>query len=248
MDGVANNHSKSSDNHTLGNTRWFASSSAASPCTTNYLSRAQQQQNSGTMDRLRFSNNHLESTVEELKLEIAFYKGEIKRLEVEKDVLKEDVDRVSSLFDNWVVQASGQAYKDVIGSTASGSNSDKRESPSRDVVAPEDCSADSPSTSGSGSNSGRESMSNSNDKSVNHEHSSKQDVAIPSTVIDNRRNAASTSMSQGISYIKEMVKYPCQSISDALAVRNDPRIWLITSCQSPYYIEVCCVKYLFSNL
>ncbi len=217
---------------------------------------------------LRATNNHLESTVDELKLEIAYYKGEIQRLELEKDFLKGDVDRISNLFDNWVVEASGQAYKEVMGKsvsssrvdTSGGNSSSSLVNTATPITSVSSPSLDTNKESSSNGESGQSSLTNSNENSNNNSNdnsnnnsnsnSAKQEgfstqgssslealLAIEDRLY-NRRNAASTSASQGVSYIKEMVRYPCQSISDALNLRGDHRIWLVTSCQSPFYIEV----------
>ena len=49
-------------------------------------------------ERLRSDNVRLGSTINELQLEISYYKGELKRLEWEKNLLKQDVTKMSSLF------------------------------------------------------------------------------------------------------------------------------------------------------
>ena len=54
------------------------------------------------IEHLRVSHFRLNSLVQELRLEIAYYQGETKRLEWEKNVLKQDVDRLSSLFTGWL--------------------------------------------------------------------------------------------------------------------------------------------------
>lgn len=51
---------------------------------------------------LRSSNFCLKSTVQELRLEIAYYQGEAKRLEWEKNVLKQDLGKMSALFKGWL--------------------------------------------------------------------------------------------------------------------------------------------------
>ncbi len=208
---------------------------------------------------LRATNNHLESTVDELKLEIAYYKGEIQRLELEKDFLKGDVDRISNLFDNWVVEASGQAYKEVMGNSLSSSRVDTSGGNSSSSLV-NTANMSSPSLDANKESSGQSSLTNSNENSNNNSNDNSNDNSNSNSAkqegvsmqgsssleallaiedrLYNRRNAASTSASQGVSYIKEMVRYPCQSISDALNLRDDHRIWLVTSCQSPFFIEV----------
>lgn len=53
-------------------------------------------------DHLKNSNHRLQATVQELRLELCYFKGEIKRLEYEKKLLKQDADNVSKLFKAWV--------------------------------------------------------------------------------------------------------------------------------------------------
>jgi hypothetical protein len=54
------------------------------------------------LERLRSNQFRLNSLVQELRLEISYYQGETKRLEWEKNVLKCDVDRLTSLFAGWL--------------------------------------------------------------------------------------------------------------------------------------------------
>ena len=58
----------------------------------------QQQQQGADNERLRSDNIRLGSTINELQLEISYYKGELKRVEWEKNLLKQDVSKMSSLF------------------------------------------------------------------------------------------------------------------------------------------------------
>ena len=51
---------------------------------------------------LRSNNTRLNSTVNELRLEIEYYQGETKRLEWEKNVLKQDIGKMSTLFKGWL--------------------------------------------------------------------------------------------------------------------------------------------------
>jgi len=55
-----------------------------------------------SIDHLRSTNNRLEAGIQELKLEIAFHKSEIQRLELEKGALHQDIKRMSSLFKSWI--------------------------------------------------------------------------------------------------------------------------------------------------
>lgn len=56
------------------------------------------------LEQLRANNFRLNSLVQELRLEITYYQGETKRLEWEKNVLKQDVNRMSSLFKGWLAE------------------------------------------------------------------------------------------------------------------------------------------------
>ncbi|RYH18374.1 hypothetical protein EON65_27285 [archaeon] len=71
---------------------------------------------SAEMEQLREANARLSATVQELKLEISYYKGESKRLELEKNVLSQDVTRMSGLFKNWLnelqVSTARNVFKD----------------------------------------------------------------------------------------------------------------------------------------
>lgn len=106
-------------------------------------------------EQLRLSNARLAATVQELKLEISYYKGETKRLELEKNLLSQDVSRMSSLFKNWLTE-----------------------------------------------------LQASNARSV-------------------------------INYLSNIVKNPCRSICELL--QHSDQILFVTSCQSPYHIEVSAV-------
>jgi hypothetical protein len=50
-------------------------------------------------EQLRNSNQQFEKVIHDLKLEVAFYKGEAKRFEFEKEILSYDVHRITCLFD-----------------------------------------------------------------------------------------------------------------------------------------------------
>jgi len=64
-----------------------------------------------TTDRLRSSNNGLKSAVHELKLEIAFHKSEIERLEQEKNTLHHDINHMSSLFKSLIEELKVHSFK-----------------------------------------------------------------------------------------------------------------------------------------
>eukprot|EP00981_Chlorochromonas_danica_P001806 scaffold385_cov182-Ochromonas_danica.AAC.5 len=66
------------------------------------------------MEQLRIANARLAATVQELKLEIAYYKGETKRLELEKNLLNQDVSRMSTLFKNWLTELQSSSARNVV--------------------------------------------------------------------------------------------------------------------------------------
>lgn len=65
-------------------------------------------------ERLRSDNVRLGSTINELQLEISYYKGELKRLEWEKNLLKQDVTKMSSLFKGWLAELQGSNTRSII--------------------------------------------------------------------------------------------------------------------------------------
>ena len=62
---------------------------------------------------LEESNARLNSTVQELRLEIAYYQGETKRLEWEKNLLKQDVGKMSALFKGWLHELQNSYTRNV---------------------------------------------------------------------------------------------------------------------------------------
>ncbi len=65
------------------------------------------------MEQLRIANARLAATVQELKLEISYYKGETKRLELEKNMLNQDVSRMSGLFKNWLNELQASSARNI---------------------------------------------------------------------------------------------------------------------------------------
>ena len=65
-------------------------------------------------ERLRSDNVRLGSTIQELQLEISYYKGELKRLEWEKNLLKQDVTKMSALFKGWLAELQGSNTRSII--------------------------------------------------------------------------------------------------------------------------------------
>ena len=63
---------------------------------------------------LEESNARLNSTVQELRLEIAYYQGETKRLEWEKNLLKQDVGKMSALFKGWLNELQNSYTRNVL--------------------------------------------------------------------------------------------------------------------------------------
>jgi predicted nuclease with TOPRIM domain len=66
------------------------------------------------LDELRTNNSRLNSTVQELRLEIAYYQGETKRLEWEKSLLKQDVGKMSALFKGWLNELQNSNARSVL--------------------------------------------------------------------------------------------------------------------------------------
>ena len=69
------------------------------------------------VEQLRNNNFRLNSTVQEMQLEISYYKGELKRLEWEKNVLKQDVTKMSELFRGWLTELQSSNTRSVIDDT-----------------------------------------------------------------------------------------------------------------------------------
>ena len=69
------------------------------------------------VEQLRSNNFRLNSTVQEMQLEISYYKGELKRLEWEKNVLKQDVSKMSDLFRGWLTELQSSNTRSVIDDT-----------------------------------------------------------------------------------------------------------------------------------
>ena len=65
-------------------------------------------------EELRLDNSHLNTTVSELRLEIAYYQGETKRLEWEKTLLKQDVSKMSALFKGWLSELQNSNTRSVL--------------------------------------------------------------------------------------------------------------------------------------
>jgi len=57
-------------------------------------------------ERLKQQNSHLSSEVQELRLELAYYKGEVKRLEWDNHCLTKEVDKLSAIFNGWLTTSS----------------------------------------------------------------------------------------------------------------------------------------------
>ena len=63
---------------------------------------------------LRSNNSRLNSTVNELRLEIEYYQGETKRLEWEKTLLKQDIGKMSTLFNGWLHELQNTCSRSVL--------------------------------------------------------------------------------------------------------------------------------------
>lgn len=71
------------------------------------------------IEQLKATSSRLETLVEELRLEISFYKGEVKRLEWEKDLLNQDMTRMSGMFKNWMDEVhASRAARNIAQETA----------------------------------------------------------------------------------------------------------------------------------
>ena len=65
-------------------------------------------------NELRSNNSRLNSTVNELRLEIEYYQGETKRLEWEKNLLKQDIGKMSTLFKGWLNELQNSCTRNVL--------------------------------------------------------------------------------------------------------------------------------------
>ena len=76
----------------------------------------QQHNKEGAADneRLRSDNVRLGSTIHELKLEISYYRGELQRVEWEKNLLKQDVTKMSALFKGWLSELQGSNTRSIV--------------------------------------------------------------------------------------------------------------------------------------
>ena len=68
-------------------------------------------------EELRLRNYRLASTVQELRLEISYYQGEAKRLEWEKNLLKQDVGKMSAMFKGWLNELQNSNTRNVLNET-----------------------------------------------------------------------------------------------------------------------------------
>jgi predicted nuclease with TOPRIM domain len=65
-------------------------------------------------ERLKSENYRLNSSVQELRLEISYYQGETRRLEWEKNLLRQDVSRMSALFKGWLAELQSSNTRSVV--------------------------------------------------------------------------------------------------------------------------------------
>ena len=70
-----------------------------------------------TVERLRADNFRLGSIVNELQLETSYYRGELKRLEWEKNNLRQDVTKMSTLFKSWLHELRVSNKRSVVADT-----------------------------------------------------------------------------------------------------------------------------------
>ena len=75
---------------------------------------AEKERAEATVERLRADNFRLGSIVNELQLETSYYRGELKRLEWEKNNLRQDVTKMSTLFKGWLQELRGSNTRNVV--------------------------------------------------------------------------------------------------------------------------------------
>lgn len=68
-------------------------------------------------EELRLRNYRLASTVQELRLEMSYYQGEAKRLEWEKNLLKQDVGKMGAMFKGWLHELQNSSTRSVLRET-----------------------------------------------------------------------------------------------------------------------------------
>lgn len=66
------------------------------------------------MEQLRSSSLHLNATIQELKLEISYYQGQAKISEWEKNVLRQDVGKMTALFKGWLDELQNSNKRSVV--------------------------------------------------------------------------------------------------------------------------------------
>lgn len=69
---------------------------------------------SNEMEQLRSSSLHLNATIKELKLEILYYQGQAKISEWEKNVLRQDVGKMTALFKGWLDELQNSNKRSVV--------------------------------------------------------------------------------------------------------------------------------------
>lgn len=69
---------------------------------------------SNEMEQLRSSSLHLNATIQELKLEISYYQGQAKISEWEKNVLRQDVGKMTALFKGWLDELQNSNKRSVV--------------------------------------------------------------------------------------------------------------------------------------
>ena len=81
-----------------------------------YLAMSGQHSNAqlvAELERLRQSNAKMSSTVQELRLEIAFYQGEARRNEWEKELIKQELKNVTTVFKGWAEDVRARRPKQI---------------------------------------------------------------------------------------------------------------------------------------
>ena len=70
------------------------------------------------VEQLRSSSLHLNATIQELKLEISYYQGQAKISEWEKNVLRQDVGKMTALFKGWLDELQNSNKRSVVDDSA----------------------------------------------------------------------------------------------------------------------------------
>ena len=65
-------------------------------------------------ERLSSLNFKLNSNIKELRCEISYYQGEVKRLEWDKNSLKQDIGKMSALLKGWLSEVKNSSTRSIL--------------------------------------------------------------------------------------------------------------------------------------